>query len=468
MKSLKKGASILKKLIILDNLYYLIPKIIILPLFLLFVSNKSAYSLDIYSYMSQADNPLGLGKPGWIDENPKLQLSYEVNEMYKKWLDNNKVTDFEGTGFNASLQINPAKHFAFGFSKKFLNHQSWINNEKKDMPVFNFDSKNYYNEVFVKLGSERFKLMYGHIETKDYFDGYYELHEDIINALGSEPEIKFNTDGTTNYIKAYAEHKKFKFAYSHELNKYKHKISADTNIMGLRINHNRKVRVRDYELSYELNKKWFPYIRYSDYRDTGFGNDYRDNRVLIGRNNSHFKFVTRTIGAVYEYKHGWYYADYSKVFADMSADEFFNMVNIDVLFYFSTRFVDYRISFKPERGHMGRIGFKRHHRNIDYGMQYSLAKLHGNTYKFGEKTKFTGNTTDEKYVSRALYLHRMNIAASRPDNFGSWNIGLNLLVPYFKTYRPDVAERGDEPKKAKLKKKYRGGWQIILMREIKL
>ena len=416
--------------------------------------------------MNQADKPLSLGKPGWVDENPRLRLSYEVNEMYKKWLDNNKVTDFEGTGFNASLQINPAKHFAFGFSKKFLNNQSWINNEKKDMPVFNFDSKNYYNEVFVKLGSERIKLMYGHIETKDYFDGYYELHEDIINALGSEPEIKFNTDGTSDYVKAYAEHKKFKFAYFHELNKYKHKISADTDIMGLCINHNRKVRVRDYELSYDLNKKWFPYIRYSDYRDTGFGNDYRDNRVLIGRNNSHFKFVTRTIGAVYEYKHGWYYADYSKVFADMSADEFFNMVNIDVLFYFSTRFVDYRISFKPERGHMGRIGFKRHHRNINYGMQYSLAKLHGNTYKFGEKTKFTGNTTDDKYVSRALYLHRMNIAASRPDNFGSWNIGLNLLVPYFKSYRPDVPE-DDEPK-SKPKKKYRGGWQIILMREIKL
>ena len=428
----------------------------------------TAYSFDIFSYMSQADKPLGLGKPDWLDEKPKLQLSYEVNEVYKKWLDKNKVTDFEGTGFNAGLQINPAKHFAFGFSKKFLNHQSWINNEKKDMPIFNFDSKNHYNEAFIKLGSERFKLMYGHIETNDDFDGHYELHEDIINALGSEPDVKFNTDGTSDYVRAYAEHKKLKFAYSYELNKYKHKISAETDIMGLCINHNRKVRVRAYEISYDLNHKWYPYIRYSDYRDTGFGNDYRDNKVLIGRNNSVFKFVTRTIGTAYEHKHGWYYADYSKIFADMSADEFFNMVNIDVLFYFSTRFVDYRTSFKPERGHMGRIGFKRHHRSINYGMQYSLAKFHGDTYKFGGKTKFNGNSTDVKYVSRALYLHRMNIAASRPDNFGSWNIGLNILAPYFKSYKPEAVGVISGQTSAKPKKKYRGGWQVMLMREINL
>ena len=117
---------------------------------------------------------------------------------------------------------------------------------------------------------------------------------------------------------------------------------------------------------------------------------------------------------------------------------------------------------------MGRIGFKRHHRSINYGMQYSLAKLHGDTYKFGEKTKFNGSTTEVKSVNRALYLHRMNIATSRPDNFGSWNIDLNLLVPYFKTYKPKVIETIGEPATAKPKKKYRGGWQIVLMREIKL
>ena len=155
--------------------------------------------------------------------------------------------------------------------------------------------------------------------------------------------------------------------------------------MGLTINHKRKVRIRDYELSYNLNNKWFPYIRYSDCYDSGYGLDYRDNRVLMGRNNSYFKFVTRTIGTAYEYKHGWYYADYSNLFADMSADEFFNMVNIDPLFYFSTRFVDYRINYKPTSGHMGRIGFKRHHRSINYSMQYSLAKYYGNYFKYSEK-----------------------------------------------------------------------------------
>ena len=426
------------------------------------------YSLDVFSYLSQADKPLAVNKPSWLVEDSRLRLSYEVNETYKKWLDNIKVTDLRGTSFNSELQINPVKHFAFGFSKKFMNHQSWVNEEKKDMSPFNFDLKSHNSEAFIKIGSDRFKLMYGHIEANDDFDGRYELHDDIIAALGSEPDIKFNTKGKSDYYKAYAEYKKLKFAYFQEKNKYKHLISAETDIMGLAINHERKSRVRDYEISYKLNGRWFPYIRYSDYCDNGYGRDYRDNRVLIGRNNTRFKFVTRTLGTAYEYKHGWYYADYSRINADMSADIFFNMVNIDVLFYFSTRFVDYRTNFKPETGHMGRIGFKRHHRSIDYSLQYSLAKLHGNTYKYGEKTKFNGNERDIQILNRSLYIHRVDVAASRPDKYGSWNMGMKILGPYFKTHKPEVVRIAGGAAAHKPKKKYRGGWQLVVMREFKL
>ena len=152
----------------------------------------------------------------------------------------------------------------------------------------------------------------------------------------------------------------------------------------------------------------------------------------------------------------------------MSADIFFNMVNIDVLFFFSTRFVDYRTNFKPETGHMGRIGFKRHHRSINYGMQYSLAKLHGNTYKFGEKIKFSGNERDIQILNRSLYLHRIDFAASRPDKYGSWNVGLKVLAPYFKTHRTKAAGEAGDGRGHKPDKKYRGGWQFVVMREFKL
>ena len=442
-------------------------KVLVINL-LLIICSLPAYALDLFSYLSQADKPLAVNKPSWLVEDSRLRLGYEVNETYKKWLDNKKVTDLRGTSFNSELQINPLKHIAFGFSKKFMSHQSWLNEEKKDMSPFNFDLKSHNSEAFIKLGSEHFKLMYGHMETDDDFDGRYELHEDIIAALGSEPDVKFNTKGKTDYYKAYAEYKKLRFAYSQEKDKFEHKIGASTDIMSLIINHKRMVRTRDYELSYVLNHKWFPYIRYSDYRDNGKGNDFRDNRVLIGRNNSYFKFVTRTIGAAYEYKHGWYYADYSRINADMSADIFFNMVNIDVLFFFSTRFVDYRTNFKPETGHMGRIGFRRHHRSIDYSLQYSLAKLHGNTYKFGEKTKFNGNERDIQILNRSLYIHRMDATATRPDKYGSWNIGMKILGPYFKTHKPEAVGIAGGPAAHKPKKKYRGGWQLVVMREFKL
>ncbi len=439
---------------------------IILIIIIIHIITTPAYSLDIFSYMSQADIPLGIDKPSWTKEESRLRLGYELNETYKKWLDNNKVTDFRGTSFFSEIQINPIKNFSFGFSKKFMNHQSWINKEKKDMAPFDFDLNNHNNEVYLKLGSNSFKFMYGHVENEDTLNGNYELHEDIVNALGSNPEIKSNNNGTTDYYKIYTEHKKLRFAYSHELNKYKHRVGASTDIMSLVINHKREVKVRDYELSYNLNYKWFPYVRYADYYDNGFGNDYRDNRVLIGENNNRFKFVTRCLGSVYKYKNGSYYADYSKLFGDLSADAFFNMVNIDVLFYFSTRFVDYRINFKPKTGDMGRIGFKRHHRNIDYSMQYSLAKLHGDTYKYSDKIKFNGNERDIQTVNRSLYLHRMDALASKPDKCGSWNVGLKVLVPYFKSNKEKAVEEAGDGNKTE--KKYRGGWQFVVMREFKL
>ena len=421
--------------------------------------------------MSMPDKPISIDLPAWTDEAPKLSLSYEVNETYKKWLDNVKVTDFEGTGFSAKVQINPVEHFSFGFSKKFLVHQSWINKENKDMPILNFGSNNHFDEVFIKLGSDNFKLMYGHVKSTDNFNGHYELHQDIVNALGSEPDVNFNTKGTDNYIKALIRHKKLGFSYSYDLSKYKHLIDAATNIMELSINHKRQARNREYELSYALGKKWFPYIRFSDYCDTGFGRDYRNNRVLIGRNNSSFKFVVRTIGTAYKYKNGWYYADYSRLFADMAGNTFFNMVNIDPLFFFSTRFVDYQTNFKPNRGNMGRIGFKRHHRSMIYSMQYSLAKIQGDTYKFGEKTKFDGITTDTKITNRVLNLHRMDALVSRPDKCGSWNLGLKLLFPKVNSSKEKTINAGGGAggvAAPKADKDYRGGWQLILMREFYL
>ena len=107
---------------------YQLPPISLLIVFaiILFIASP-AYSLDVFSYTSQADKPISIDKPSWTIENSRLRLGYEVNETYKKWLDNQKVTDFRGRSFNSELQINPVKNFAFGFSKKFMSYQSWVN-----------------------------------------------------------------------------------------------------------------------------------------------------------------------------------------------------------------------------------------------------------------------------------------------------------------------------------------------------
>ena len=53
-----------------------------------------SYAFDIYSYTQMPEKPLSIDKPCWLDEKPKLELAYEINEIYKKWLDKVKVDDF--------------------------------------------------------------------------------------------------------------------------------------------------------------------------------------------------------------------------------------------------------------------------------------------------------------------------------------------------------------------------------------
>lgn len=427
-----------------------------------------ALAVDFYDYLSLPDRPLHINSaPDWVSECSRLDLKYEINEEYKKWLDGRKVASFDGNSLGAELQVNPVKHFAFGLKKRFLAHQSWINNEKNEMDIFNFGSNNRVNGAYVKIGSDNLRVMFGKTKTYDRLSGHYDLHEDVVAALGSEPDVSFNTDGVCNYAKVFSKIKKIKLVLGYESNRYKHSIVGATDIMSLSINHERKVKCREAELSYDAGKRWYPYARFYTYEDFGNGINYKNNIGIFGNNNTTFKSWVRTFGSAYEYKHGWYYADYSRVFADVYADMFLNMVNIDPLFFFSTRYVSYDMNFKPKTGYMGRIGFKRHHRSMEYNMQYSLAKLHGNTCKTSKKSKMFGYDNETKIINRNLYLHRMDISVRRPDKYGFWDFGVKILAPQFK--KEEKAGNLLSPAApAEPSKRYRGGWQLTVMREFYL
>lgn len=440
----------------------------------------AAQAFDIYDYLSMPDKPLSIARPDWVNEESHLRLGYEVNEIYREKRDGVKFVDYHGYSVGGELQVNPVVHFAFGLNKRFNGHQEWLNKDKDNLHPFNLHSDNRVNGAFIKLGNEHFRFMYGHSESDERFKGHYDLHEDIIAALGDDPDVTFNTDGEADTFRVYAEYKRFRLSLNAEFSKYKHCVEAPSEELIIDINHDRKVRSREAELSYEAGNHWFPYVRFYDYRDTGDGKDYRFRRdyrypdeirfgdgKLYGENQTDFKVVTKTIGTAYEYKHGWYYADYSRVSADLSGHSLFNLVNIDVLFFFTTRLSKGNTWFKPDTGHMGRIGFKRHHRSIHYGMQYSLCKLHGNVGRITEKTKMSGADLNTRDKFKDLRLHRLDVTAARPDKYGSWSIGLKAMFPQVKKHNQTITEP-DRPEIAGPHKSIRGGWQITVMREFKL
>lgn len=438
-------------------------------LFLFFLlTSCSAWAADVFKYMSMTDVPLSVSLPVWSEMQSKLSFGYEVNEAYKKWLDGVKVADFSGHSFREAYQYKINERFTAGAS--FINggKQKWKNKEKKEMSVFNFDSGSSTDEFFVKYSDEYFSAVLGKGRAKDELEGSYHLHKDIVSALGANPEIFFDTDTDYTYWRLYKEHKKAKLLIGGEKSQIDHEIYTETPAMKLTLNLNRKVYEKFAEMSYEVNSQWAPYFRRYQYKDLGAGTNYRSDVYEVGNNGMHFKSAVSTFGTAYTRKNADYWLDYSKISLKASANTFFNLGNIEPLFLFSSGpiAVDYNVKYSPEEVRMARFGLKRHYRQTNYFLQYSLTKLVGDTTQHSLKrySPFfsTPDFEESKTKKRSTRMHRFDFTLKAPTNKGHWVYKLNLLAPITKTLRKGSSDGKTTPKPDK---DIRGGWQLIIARE---
>ena len=449
----------------------------------LILVNRQLEAVDAFSYFSNHEMPLSVKMPNWCDISENLTLKYESDEYYKKWHKGVKSTDFSGfySGVSISKQLN--KNTAFVFDKTISNHQTWFISGEEEKLNFSLRSKSSETDIkfIFKLPSNSL-MEIGRIDGDYIFNGNSDLGNELAGVLGDYPKLKFNNNLTNDYFKMVANYKNLDFRFNGDFKHYRHKFSNVDEFTQLDINHDRKERRRYIEADINTKTKFKPYISYFDFNESGNGIDKRSNVIPFGSNKGYSKCVSRTIGTSYKHLTTTFFADYSNVNLDLSSDLFFNLVNIDPLFLFSTNYANYSFNLKADNEKMYRLGGAKISSKREVSFQYSLYSMDCEAYRYLSKYKteyfiFPKVETSSKARIGTLYLHRADFEFCKKERNGKWVVDLNFMVPIFKSdSKADLkigagsgsSESGAFISKTTKDDKIRGGWQITLARVINI
>ncbi len=439
-------------------------------------SAQKAHAVDIFEWLEQPQLPLTLQKPEWLQTGSKIRFQYKANEYYKRWRENRLINDFSGNSGRLDLTLQLLPRFAFGFRKTIFEPQTWQNSLKDKTSRFDFESESQREEMFVRYNWRNAVLEFGGGSSGSQFNGSYELHRDVVNALGDNPPVYLNNRGFHHFARLYYEHKQFRFTWERRNEKYKHRLSATTPALDLQLNLSHEYKNDAIEVAWLPAYKLKPFIRYEKHVDTGSGDNFKDKSYRFGANDSVIKITSISLGSRFDWRKNALFAEYSVYTFKTAVSSNINLITINPLFLFGTNRVDYLMNFRPDDPWGVRVGLSRRYRGIDYSGQYSLFSMKGKTSLDSSKSyNMYASTSSENDRQRlTLDLHRLTISAKRPDRSGCWQIDLNLIAPVAEI--EDIKEAVAAPpppgpapaKTSKPSESVRGGWQITIAREFAL
>lgn len=437
------------------------------------------FAIDLFEELPVAPMPIALLKPDWVSNRPSLKLEYSFDEYYKRWLDDSLINDFSGYRFNTELSAEFASGVLAGARKKFFEKQKWVNKIADKSESFDIDSDSEAGEVFLRLYRKNATLEIGRGSSKSFFSGQYDLHPDVVAALGKNPPVYLNNGATHSYAKGYFSRRRVNAYLSWNSEKAAHTMKATTPALDIAMNLDRKIETREFEISWQPNGTRFkPFFRYYQHHDTGNGRNFKDIKFSFGDNRGEFDLRSRALGICAPYKSTQYFCEYALIDCSFTAATSLNLITLNPLFLFGTNQTDYALSFFPDRGAAIRLGAARKYRGIDYSGQYSLTRLKGKTNL--DSTKFYNFFKDsdaDKTVNQAeLDLHRLQFRMKKPEKSGVWQATLNLMVPVANYEELKAAPAAPAPPQPgppqpptyKPEEEVRGGWQIVVSREFYL
>ncbi|HQB81873.1 MAG TPA: hypothetical protein PLR50_00135 [Candidatus Rifleibacterium sp.] len=433
-------------------------------------------AIDLFAWLGMAGQPLAISAPDWSRRGSLLRLEYDTHEYYKRWIDDRLVNDFSGNGYHAGLTAQLLPDLAVGVRKKFAEPQTWLNNISDKSDRFNMKSESESGEVFLRLFRGSQVLEAGSGSGKSYFTGEYDLHPDIINALGANPPIYLNNGETRRYASYFNSFGRWRLRLGLDELRFSHRVSAETPAMNVVLNHGRKLSRRSAELAWQNERGISPYLRYDTERDLGDGENFRDIKFKIGNNRSEVDLSALSFGGVYRHRGTRFFAEFSQLSFSADLENGTNLITLNPLFLFGTNRVAYRVDYHPENPWAIRFGGQRVYRGVEYFVQYSYSSLSGvaTTWSSKDYDMFAKTATDITLNDTTVDLHRFALCATRPDRSGRWQARLHLLAPIVESTErksqilPPPGPAPAPPVQDKPEETARGGWQLTIAREFKL
>jgi hypothetical protein len=444
----------------------------------LFFSSSSAFSINLFQEFALPGMPISSEKPDWVSNQPTLKLEYSFDEYYKRWLDDSLINDFSGYRFKTEISAQFTPGVLAGVRKKFFERQKWVNKIADKAESFDIDSDSESGEVFLRFRRKNATLEIGRGSSKSLFSGQYDLHPDVVAALGKNPPVYLNNGATHSYAKGFYANRRVNAYFNWSSEKAAHTMKATTPALDIAMNLDRKIETREFEISWQPRRTRFsPFFRFYQHHDNGSGSNFKDVKFKFGDNRGEFDLRSRALGVCAPYKSTDYFFEYALIDCSFTAATSLNLITLNPLFLFGTNQTDYALSFFPDRGEAIRLGATRKYRGIDYSGQYSLTRLKGKTNLDSTKfyNFFKDTDADNTVNQTRLDLHRLQFKMKKPDKSGAWQAIINLMVPVADYEELKAAPAAPAPQPGpskppvyKPEEEVRGGWQIVISREFYL
>ncbi len=400
-------------------------------------------------------------------------MAWTAEEMYREWRGDREISRFDGSRTKLWAEEAIAGRWGVRYETLARGRQIWMTDDVDRADRFDLGAREKHDALSLRHVGKGWALEAGGWSSQSTFRGAYELHPDIVAALGSSPGISFDNPSSGRWYRMYSRGNDVSMSLSLRDAGIEHDLRTTGIRMALDVPLHRTSREFTAQVAFAGDREWRPYLQWSQVKDHGNGISMKDGRFEFGETAHAMRLTGRVLGVAHEGRKSWF-AEAGRYRLDSMIYIKNNLITLDPLFLFSTNEIQTRDVIPDVAFWGGRMGHTfRMFRHIVGDAQYGLMRIplqvaHHQTKISNLRTEReeTDETRDSRYD-----LHRFELNLRKPDRRGAWKTKLRLLVPVERK-KPEIEEAAGAaapgpsgPPTPEPEKYIRGGWQVTFERE---
>ncbi len=432
-----------------------------------------AAAFDLYQALALPSLPPPLAEPGFLPKDRTLTISSTWEEMYRKWQDGSELARFVGNRQDARLTWRVTDRFGLAGSWRLAGTQDWMNRETGKIDQFSLDNSEDACSLALRWWGNDHAVEYRTIQSSDRFSGRYSLHEDLVKALGSQPDLDFETLTGGTALRIAGHWNDLVYEGETARTRIDHSIRTLRTRLALLVPQHRTVKEIGGTVTMASRDLVQPFFRWFRRTEEGLGVSVKDGRFVFGHSGLDLALNGHALGLAVKRRRRPWFVEFTRHSLSGTARFAFNLITLDPLFLFATNEVDTTVTVPQEHPWTARLGGSfRLPRGITGSGQYGLTRLDFQTVQAQEKVLFFRSKTEPGSAIRSFryWFHRAELSFSRKDSSGAWSTRLRLMAPQEikKPSKKEPVPPGPPgppaPSAQKPKETIRGGWQFTIER----